>query len=402
MSSRRIGRLRIVARRAALTALASAALACSPRPSEREVTGAVPDEPSRPELGTLAQPIIGGLVASNALFDHTGTLTYVVRSSGASGALCSASLIAPQTLVSANHCLFMMATFERFGIDVFWTPGPDFNAPLERIPIVAAAGAPSKEPGFAGYGRDVAVAHLETPSEMPLMGIQRFQRDLLGVSMVTLGYGVSTVAGSIDGLRRVGRETVSVVEGNSYAGLFGDFESFVELFVTGESTELDILPIVEENPELADLPALRAEFDAALLLTDYEVVTGKAPGDTQSCELDSGGPLALVDDRGNLQSYGVVSAGPRLGRPYCGFGQVFAVFGPDTFAFLERERTWDDPCGDLTPTGRCNDGRLERCESSFISNVRRPVEVDCSGTGAVCVETLDGASCVPPGDAGPP
>jgi hypothetical protein len=381
-------------RRGVVVALALGAVACGGRAPAGDWSGA-----DGLELGSATQPIIGGLVAPSPLLDHTGTLSYTVRSSGASDALCSASLIAPQTVVTANHCISVMATFERIGIDVFWTPGPDFKQPLERIPVVAVAGAPADEPGFAGYGRDVGVAHLDEPSQgLPLIGIQPFRRDLLGVSMVTLGYGISSAGGVIDGLRRVGRETVSQVEGSSYAGLFGDFESFVELVVTGESTELDILPIVEANPELADLAALRAEFDAALLLTDYEVVTGKASGDTQSCALDSGGPLALVDENGDWESYGVVSAGPRLGRPICAFGQVFAVFGPETFDFLEAERAWDDPCGDVAVGGRCDGDRLERCESSFANGIRRLVATDCGDGGGTCVESSAGASCAPGAD----
>ena len=169
--------------------------------------------------------------------------------------------------------------------------------------------------GFAGFGRDVGVAHLDRASEgIPLIEIAPFDPALLGVSMVTLGYGISSAAGAIDGLRRVGRETVSQVDGRALEGLFGDFETFVELTVTLEATDTDFIPIVEADPSLADLDALQAEFDATLLLPGYEVVTGKAPGDTQSCELDSGGPLALVTPEGTWQSYGVVSAGPRLPR----------------------------------------------------------------------------------------
>jgi hypothetical protein len=346
------------------------------------------------EVGRSEQSIIGGLVASNPLLNHTGTLGYIVRSSGASGALCSASLIAPQTLVTAKHCISVMATFERVGIDVFWTPGPDFNAPIERIPVVAVAGSPGAEPGFAGYGRDVGVAHLDDPSVgIPLLRIQPFRPELLGVSMVTLGYGISSAGGLIDGLRRVGRETVSKIEGSAYEGLFGDFESFVELVVTGEATELDIIPIVEADPSLADLAALRAEFDAAILMPGEEVVTGKGPGDTQSCELDSGGPLALVTPDGQWESYGVVSAGPRLGRPICAFGQVFAVFGPVTYPFLEAERAWEDPCGEVPREGECDGDRLLRCESSFATGVRRQVEEDCSAAGGVCVSSPSGARC---------
>jgi hypothetical protein len=352
------------------------------------------DGDSEADVGRSEQSIIGGLVAPSPLLDHTGTLSYVVRASGASGALCSASLIAPQTLVTAKHCISVMATFERFGIDVFWTPGADFNAPIERIPVVAVAGSPGAEPGFAGYGRDVGVAHLDDPSlGNSLLQIQPFRRDLLGISMVTLGYGISSAAGIIDGRRRVGRETVSKIEGSAYEGLFGDFETFVELVVTGEATELDILPIVEADPSLADLAALRAEFDASILLPDEEVVTGKAPGDTQSCELDSGGPLALVTPDGQWESYGVVSAGPRLGRPICAFGQVFAVFGPVTYPFLEAERAWEDPCGTVAREGVCEGERLLRCDSSFATGVRRLVEEDCAAAGAVCTSSPAGARC---------
>lgn len=357
-----------------------------------------------PEVGRAERSIIGGLVASNPLLDHTGTISYRVRSSGAVGALCSASLIAPQTLVTAKHCISVLPSFERAGIDLFWTPGPDFNDPIESILVVAVAGSPGSEPGFAGYGRDVGVAHLDDPSEgIPLLDIQPFRRDLLGVSMVTLGYGISSAGGLIDGLRRVGRETVSKIEGSAYEGLFGDFESFVELVVTGETTELDIIPIVEADPSLADLAALRAEFDAAILMPDEEVVTGKGAGDTQSCALDSGGPLALVTPDGQWESYGVVSAGPRLGRPICAFGQVFAVFGPVTFPFLEAEQGWQDPCGQVTAAGACDGERLLRCESSFARNVRRLVEEDCGAAGAVCVSSPAGAACSPtpaPPDAG--
>jgi hypothetical protein len=348
------------------------------------------------DFGRSEQSIIGGLVATNPLLNHTGTLTYQVRSSGAVGALCSGSLIAPQTVLTAKHCISVLPIFERVGIDVFWAPGPDFNQPIERIPLAAVAGSPGSEPGFAGYGRDVGVAHLEYASEgIPLLQIQPFRRDLLGVSMVTIGYGISSAGGLIDGLRRVGRETISKIEGSAYEGLFGDFETFVELVVTGEATDLDIIPIVEADPSLADLVALRAEFDASILMLDEEVVTGKAPGDTQSCELDSGGPLALVTPDGQWQSYGVVSAGPRLGRPICAFGQVFAVFGPITYPFLEAERAWDDPCGDVTAAGACDGDRLLRCETRFATSVRHLLEEDCSAAGLVCTTSAGAAACTP-------
>lgn len=353
-------------------------------------------------LDRASQAIIGGLVATNPLLDHTGTLTFRVRETGQTDALCSASLIGPETVVTANHCLSQMAFFESFGIDVFWTPGPDFREPIDSIPVVAVASAPGDEPGFAGFGRDVGVAHLDRVSEgISTLAIEPFDPELLGASMVTLGYGISSAAGAIDGLRRIGRETVSKLEGRALEGLFGDFETFVELTVTLEATDTDFIPIVEADPSLADLAALQNEFDATLLLPGYEVVTGKAPGDTQSCELDSGGPLALVTPEGTWQSYGVVSVGPRLPRPICAFGQVFAVFGPDTFAFLEGERSWTDPCADVGVAGTCTGDVLQRCDSSFQRGVRELVREDCAALGGQCVPSEAGASCSVPAEAAP-
>jgi hypothetical protein len=396
-------RLASFAPRAAFVAPLVASFACGAEPSSAPQAAGTPADgrAASAELAQASQAIIGGLVAPHPSLNHTGALTYRVRDTGATGPLCSASLIGPATLVTAKHCVIVMPSFERAGIDVYWAPGPDFMDPLDAIAVVAVAGAPGGELGFAGYGRDVGVVHLDRESDgVDALRIQPFSRNLLGTSMVTLGYGISSANGLVDGLRRVGRETVSQVEGSAYAGLFGDFESFVELLLTLQSTELDILPIVEADPSLADLAALRAEYDASLLVPDYEIVTGKAPGDTQSCELDSGGPLALVAEDGSWESYGVVSAGPRLPRPICTLGQVFAVFGPETFAFLESERGWQDPCGDVSSSGRCDGDRLSRCESSFISGARRLVEEDCAASGASCTVSTSSAAACSPGDAG--
>lgn len=348
-------------------------------------------------LGQLEQPIIGGLAAPSPRLDHTGALIYRVRRTGAIGPLCTASSLSPETLVTAKHCITVMPTFERIGIDVFWFRGDDFNQPDEIIQIVAVAGAPGSELGVIRSGRDVGVAHLERPDlGAPSIALRPFSDDLLGVSMVTLGFGVSTANGTIDGKRRIGRETVSAIEGSAYAALLGDFESFVEINVTGEVTELDILPIVEANPELTDLEGLRQEFDRAALIPGYEVVTGKAPGDTQSCSVDSGGPLARVNAAGEWEIYGVVSGGINGERPPCAFGQVFAVFGPDTFDFLEVERAWEDPCGDVGASGACEGEVLRRCETSFAAQTRRLVEQDCAAAGQTCAMAGTSATCAAP------
>lgn len=320
---------------------------------------------------------------------------YRIRRNGATGPLCTASALGPETLVTAKHCISVMPSFERIGVDVFWVRGDDFNQPDESIQIVAVAGAPGGERGVLGYGRDVGVAHLEQPDlGAPSIALAPFSADLLGASMVTLGFGASSANGVVDGKRRIGRETVSAIEGLSYTAFFGTFESFVEINVTGEITDLDILPVVEANPELVDLEALRQEFEGSGLIPGYEVVTGRAPGDTQSCSLDSGGPLARVNSAGEWEAYGVVSGGIQLERPLCAFGQVFAVFGPNTLEFLEAERAWEDPCGDVGGAGSCEGDVLRRCETSFAQSSRRVVEQDCAAAGQICRNGETGAACV--------
>jgi hypothetical protein len=110
------------------------------------------------------------------------------------------------------------------------------------------------------------------------------------------------------------------------------------------------------------------------LIPEHEAVTGKSPGDTQSCEDDSGGPLARIDAEGQWQTYGVVSSGLRFARPLCALGQLFATFGPVTFPFLQAERAWTDPCGDIGGEGRCVGATFQRCETSFQNNLRHLVE----------------------------
>lgn len=284
--------------------------------------------------------LIGGPRAPSAALDHTGGLVYRVRSSGATGLLCSATLIGPQTLVTANHCVAPLATFARIGIDVTWARGASFLEPLEEIPLAGFISSPIPNGGALGYGADVAVLHLQRPAAVAPAVVRPFTHDLLGQSLVTLGFGVSSATGVNDGWRRIGRETVVATRGLIYQAMFGDFESFVEWQLTGGTSSADALAELERDPTLADLDALRAEYERWQLLEEYEIYAGNAPGDTQSCDGDSGGPLGRVAPDGSFETFGVVSGGANSARSQCDNGQLFATFGPEVFALLERELSW--------------------------------------------------------------
>jgi trypsin len=350
-------------------------------------------EPRGPVVGRQALDIIGGQPAPSAELDHTGALLYRVRASGSEGLLCSATLIGPETVVTAKHCVAPLVAFERVGIDVTWARGPDFNAPLERVPIVAFARSPIEQGGAFGYGTDVAVIHLERPVAVTPARVRPFTADLLGQSMITVGYGISTAEGAVDGLRREGRETVKAVRGNIYEAFFGNFETFVEWWVTGVTSDVDFLEVVAQSPGTADLDALAAEYASWQLLEQHEAVTSTEPGDTQSCTGDSGGPLALLAADGGFDTYAVVSGGPTSASSVCDFGQVFATFGPDVFPFVEGATSWTDPCGDVSASGECAGRSARRCETSFANDVRRLLEQDCGATGQSCVMGGAGPEC---------
>jgi hypothetical protein len=313
------------------------------------------------------------------------------RDTGEVRPICTGTLISTETVVTAKHCISVLPIFEPVGLDVFFAIGPDHDDPIDLIPVAAVAGAPGDEGGEGGYGRDVGVAHLDRPVVGVAPAVARpFTPDLLGVTMVTLGYGMSSADGAIDGLRRIGRETVEAVSGLTYEALFGDFESFAERMVTNEITDRDILPTLSDD----DLEALRELFASGVLLDQHEAVTGRTAGDTQSCHNDSGGPLALPSPQGGWEVYAVVSAGPDSSRSICDFGQVFATFGPVTFPFLEEERQWSDPCADIDASGLCDGDVAVRCETRFNPAERRLVEDDCGARGEACILSASGAGCI--------
>ncbi len=349
-------------------------------------------------LGAAEQPIIGGLDAASPFWNHTGALARLDEAFGDRFTFCTATLVGPETLVTAKHCVDLLIDLAGFSDgSIVWSAGPDAKEPVEEVRIVAAERAPSDEGGFIGRGQDVGVLHLEGPSSFAPARFAPFTGDLLGQRMVTLGYGAFSAAGASDETRRIGRETVSALEGRIFEAMMGDFESFAEWFFTGSTTDEDILAQIDP----VDREFLAEEFDAQVLLPQYEAVTGLGPGDTQSCNGDSGGPLGLIDSSGVFSTFGVVSGGLFSARQTCDFGTVFATFGPDVVDLLERESAWEDPCGEVPTEGICVGTVRRVCDTSLTEGRRELVSQDCADDGRLCVETSLGALCGSlPGAAG--
>jgi secreted trypsin-like serine protease len=352
-------------------------------------------DPSTEGLGTTRFELIGGEPAAAAEFDHTGAFVATSLATDTSLLLCAATLIGPQTVVTAKHCVEGIEQVAATGLQLAWARGADFGDPDELIRVVAIEEAPhGGEPGALGNGRDVAVLHLDETVEVNPMKLGQLGGSSVGAKLLTLGYGATEpVPTPSDGLRRIGRETVVATQGRLFEAIYGDFETYVEVEVTGQSTDADAIEILAEEPALADVEALADAFETTTLLDGYEVVTKTLEGDTRNCQGDSGGPLASRDEYGQWTSYGVFSGAPRSNQSQCDFAQVYATFGAATLEFLEQARDWCDPCGSVDQAGECSGDRLLRCEGNLDGRARQLIDINCSDLGATCRISATGAEC---------
>lgn len=346
------------------------------------------------EVEQTDQEIIGGYSAVSTVHDHTGAL--VVDDFGDFEPYCTASFIADDTVITAKHC----GEISLWGYDTYFAVGPDSYNPRELIRVVAVDLAPLDSGGFVGYGQDVAVLHLDhapaTPTTKlipsPSSGLMEGRR------MISMGYGIFSASGAFDGQRRIGRETVISTEGLTLEALFGDFESFVEWWFTGETSDEDYLEILEGDPILDDLFEL---YESEVLLPEGEAATGTGPTDTQSCNGDSGGPLVRYESGVGFRTYGVVSGGFNSNRSRCDYGTVFATFGPEVMDFIDEALQWEDPCGDVTAAGACEDNVALNCQTDIDLGIREITQQDCSETDQICVTFSGGAACGTPPPAAP-
>lgn len=358
------------------------------------VTACGAEVASEDPVGQSELDIIGGFKADSSVLDNTGAL--VVDDFGNFEPYCSASLIGDETVITAKHC----AEISLWGYDTYFAIGSDAYAPKELIRIAAVDMAPLDSGGFVGLGQDVAVVHLDHAPETDVTPLVPTASSELveGKAMISLGYGVYSAGGSFDGKRRSGRETVIATSGNALEALFGDFESFVEWVMTGQTTDEDWLEVLEGDPILEELAEL---FESIELLPDDEVATGTAPHDTQSCNGDSGGPLVRYEAGVGFRTYGVVSGGFGSNRSQCDYGTVFASFGPEVMDFIATAQAWEDPCGDVTAAGACSDNVAQNCATDVYAGIRELTEQDCSDTGEVCELFPGGAACGTPPEIEP-
>jgi hypothetical protein len=384
------------------------------------------DRDSDGPVGEIDHGIIAGFPANDPALDAIGSL--VIHFDGgpfgppgqSSQELCGATLIGPETVLTAKHCALIVPLIISLGGRLTFAVGPNSAMPTREVSIAGIELAPGDEGGFVGAGHDVSVMHLETPiTDLVPVGLAVPVDDHVGQRFAAIGYGVQDNTGA-NGTRRLGAQTLRSRQGRVFEALFGSFDNFFEWFQSGtvpaSATALDmdggvpsddagpVRPGVDGGPPLPPMPPTLEEFarqiyDSVVLDEGYEVVTGGAPGDAQPCFGDSGSSL-IRRQQGQFVSFGVVSGGIGSRDLICDLGTVYATFGAGVLEFLQTARQWVDPCGDMDSHGACDGNTAVRC-TNLAEGRRRVVSFDCGSLEMTCNTgggqvSCDGNALAPP------
>jgi hypothetical protein len=157
------------------------------------------------EHEAIGSPVIGGVDMHTADLDAVGALV------GNEGAYCTATLIAPNVVLTAKHCTTAQR-FRRFAI------GPDANAPLREVEIKRTVQSKNDGTGLLGFGPDVML-HVLAESIYDVEPLA-FAKDTLdvadeGAELTMIGYGLQVNSRTVQelGTRKGAKTTLVATNG---------------------------------------------------------------------------------------------------------------------------------------------------------------------------------------------
>ncbi|QDK44152.1 hypothetical protein DOM22_02780 [Bdellovibrio sp. ZAP7] len=283
---------------------------------------------------SLSFAVINGGAANENRFNAVGALKIGDnRSVG-----CTATLIAPNWIVTADHCIHATDGGEEEGGNPLppegyeFRLGNDFKKPVSKIKIKRWVAGPEVD----GQTLDIAFGELSSPapvsdlhlSVVPAWSLKWDSTDMQS-SYIHVGYGVNEAFSSrpspLSDKRQQAMLTVTANEGNALLKLFGNSQNlgaYIEQFHP-QSLEAEDLDSIIAHADLGSGYYVSAwDGRGRKNLSDIQMPSG---GWQDTCFGDSGGPL-LREINGQLVVVGVVSKG--MDRICSPMGTKFTIFSP--------------------------------------------------------------------------
>lgn len=377
------------------------------------------DDATPKSVASDTQDLVAGFTANDPALNAIGSM--IIRDLWGDSQLCTAVLVQDNMAITAKHCVDVFDGSLSSDAKIYFAIGPDGFNPDRLVEVVDYEKGPGDTGGYVGRGHDVGVLHLgERITDIAPLPYAKITDAAIGLKFTGIGYGEQDNGGTY-GTRRIGTLTLRARKGKTLEIMTGSFKNYYEAVaeeplpescgVSDDDAGIDLPPTFDgglspppsggsggwggaggwppSDPGCSYALELRDRYDTLFLEAMTEVVAGGAPGDSQPCYGDSGGPLLRKRKDGQLTVWGLTSGiiGVRSGRchPY---GSIYAALDTTVSDFFDQAKQWVDPCEGVSSVGRCNGTVAERC-TILAEGKRRKLAFDCASVDLTCETQRD-------------